>query len=126
MLAVDVDTDALRLALVLGALAALAVFVAALLWRRARPGLVGLPIAIAALFTIRHYLSPAAAPVYIFVAAGVAFAAGEIAERWEHPLAALPAGARWRGVRGDADSLRTGGRAHPGRARSRRHRPRAR
>ncbi|HEY1737232.1 MAG TPA: hypothetical protein VGI86_00900, partial [Acidimicrobiia bacterium] len=71
----------------LGAIAALVVFVTALLWRRARPGLVGLPVAIAALFTIRHYLSPASAPVYIFVAAGVAFAAGELTARWEHPVA---------------------------------------
>ncbi|HEY3831908.1 MAG TPA: hypothetical protein VGO03_06420 [Acidimicrobiia bacterium] len=87
ILAVDVDTDALRLALVLGAVAALVAFTTALLWRRARPGVVGLPVAAAALFTIRHYLSPAAAPVYIFIAAGVAFAAGEIVARWEHPVA---------------------------------------
>jgi hypothetical protein len=86
-LAVDINTDALPTSLIAGALAALVAATGVLIWRRSRPGVVGLPIAIAALYVIRHELGPASAPILIFGAAVVAFIAGEISARLESPFA---------------------------------------
>jgi hypothetical protein len=87
-LALDINTDALPASLIAGALAAAVAATGALLWRRARPGVVGLPIAIAGLYVTRHELGPATAPILIFGATVVAFIAGELAARLDHPIAA--------------------------------------
>ncbi len=87
VLAIDIDTTVLGHGLLAGAVAAVVALTAALVWRNARPGVAGLPIAIAALWTIRHELGPAYAPILIFATAALAFVAGEIGARVEHPLA---------------------------------------
>ncbi len=86
MLAIDVDTSVLGHALIAGAIAAAVAATAALAWRNKRPGVVGLPIALATLWVIRHDAGPKFAPLLIFAAAVIAFVAGELSARFEGPV----------------------------------------
>ncbi len=81
-----IDTTVLRPALVAGAVAALVAGLGALALPSPRPGVVGLPVSIAALFTLRYQLGAPFAPIAVFVAVGVVFVAGELAARAQNPV----------------------------------------
>jgi hypothetical protein len=86
VLATEISTTLLRPALLAGAVATLVAATAVLALGRRRPGVVGLPIALAALFTLREQLGAASAPLLVFGAAIVMFLVGEAAARAANPV----------------------------------------